>query len=47
MKQVGHGTMDITQTSTIQKMPGRQMKPLGNNGHITWTDRQTDREIKS
>ena len=46
MKQVGHGThMDTTQTSTIQKMSGRQMKPLGNNGHITRTDRQTDREI--
>ena len=34
MKQVRHGThMDIKQTSTIQKMSGRQMKPLGNNGH--------------
>ena len=48
MKQVGHGThMDITQTSTIQKMSGRQKKPLGNNGHITRTDRRTDRETKS
>ena len=42
VKQVGHGThTDTTQTSTIQKMSGRQMKPLGNNGHITRTDRRT------
>ena len=48
MKQVGHGThMDTTQTSTIQKMSGRQMKPLGTNGHTTRTDRRTDREMKS
>ena len=40
--------MDITPTSTIQKMSGRQMKPLGNNnGHISRTDRRTDREPKS
>ena len=48
MKQVGHGThTDTTQTSTIQKMSGRQMKPFGNNGHITRTDRHTTRETKS
>ena len=48
VKQVGHGTRtDTTQTSTIQKMSGRQMKPLGNNGHIMRTDRRTDREMKS
>ena len=41
MKQVGHEThMDITQTSTIQKIFGRQMKPLANSsGHISRTDR--------
>ena len=48
MKQIGHGTrMDITQTSTILKMSGRQMKPLGNIGHTLRTDRRTDRKMES
>ena len=48
MKQIGHGTRtDTTQTSTILKMSGRQMKPLGNNGHTLRTDRRTDRKMKS
>ena len=48
MKQIGHGTrMDIILTSTILKMSGRQMKPLGNNGHTLRTDRRTDRKMKS
>ena len=39
MKQIGHGTrMDTTQTSTIPKKSGRQMKPLG-----FAADGQTDR----
>ena len=48
MKQIGHGTrMDTTQTSTILKMSGRQMKPHGNNGHTLRTDRRIDRKMKS
>ena len=48
MKQIGHGTrMDTKQTSTIPKKSGRQMKPLGTNGHTLRTDRRTDRKMKS
>ena len=47
-KQVGHGThTDTIQTSTIQKISGRQIKPPGNNGHTLRTDRRTDRKMKS
>ena len=33
--------------STIPKKSGRQMKPLGTNGHTLRTDRRTDRKMKS